>query len=182
MNNEHAHSSKTAIIKSTIAGKAASIVGYSLTILILLAILGGACEDVETTIFILVFLAGSVALIVKGIQIKNRIRRFKKYVSIISLEGDTSLESMASKTSKSIDFITKDLQKMMDKKFFVNAFIDKETGEIILQNRTASASSEAEVTYTSSKTTVVTCKNCGASNSIRNGASAECEFCGSPLR
>jgi hypothetical protein len=174
-------SSKAAIITSTIIGKVSSIVGYAITIILGLPLVMGAYPDAGTVIFVLVVMCGSVALILNGIKIKRRNRRFKKYIGLISIENQTSLENIASSTMQSVDYVTKDIQKMIDKKFFLNAYIDRKTNEIVLQKRNMQAGFIPTTPNIPVEAITVKCGGCGAVNSIQKGAAAECEFCGSPL-
>jgi hypothetical protein len=133
-------------------------------------------------------MAGAAALVLNGIKIKRRHRRFKKYIGLITVENQTSLENIASSTMQSLDFVTKDIQKMIDKRLFLNAHIDRKTNEIVLQRRNTmaeaelAASAHAEAVNKPVEMVTVTCRGCGAVNSVKKGTAAECEFCGSPLR
>jgi 26S proteasome regulatory complex component, contains PCI domain len=175
-------SSKAAIITSVVIGKISSIVGYAFAFIFGLPLIMGAFHEVGAAIVAIVFIAISVALILNGIKIKKRNRRFKKYVGLISVENQTSLENIASSTMQSLDFVTRDIQKMIDKKFFLNAYIDKETNEIVLQRRNTEGKFAPAAANAPVEMITVTCKGCGAVNSIPKGSVAECEFCGSPLK
>lgn len=175
------HSSRPAVVLNTIAGKIASIVGYAITIILGLPLIFGAYPDAGTVIFVLVIIGLAIGLIIYGVKTKGRIKRFKKYINVISVENQTSLENIASITSQSIDFVTKDLQKMIDKKLFINAYIDKKSNEIILQKRNSKVTNNPVKNNAPVEMVSVICGSCGAANSVQKGVSIECEFCGSLL-
>lgn len=181
------HSSRSAIIVNMIVGKISSIFGWILTMLFgLTAIVLITNEEgsgkAAGVILCLIFMAVSIALIVFGISTKRRIKRFKQYVAIIVDRNEKSIENIAGSTSKSIDFVMNDLQTMINKKFFINAYIDGNRKEIILGNKTVQIDpATARKDSVQAASTVITCKGCGATNRIIKGTSGECEFCGSPI-
>ena len=171
--------SKTAVAISIIQGKIFSIAGYCVAVFMLLAIWAGISEllkqdtsNLTGLIAAVILFALGILAILKGIQIKRRVKRFRKYISLISLEHMTSLDDLALNTEKPVDFVRKDLQKMIDKKFFVNALINLKTGEIIIQGLVKPQ--QAQMNF-------VVCKNCGAKGRINEGKISECEYCGSIL-
>ncbi|MDR3597617.1 hypothetical protein [Clostridium sp.] len=176
--------SRSAIVVHRIMGVLASVVGYFVDFIFGITLLFGKLKNAASIILLLIFLVIGTLLIVYGIKTKKRIQRFKKYVSIMSLENETSLENIANSCSQSLDFVTKDLQIMINQKFFINAYIDKNTNAIILERKYATYTQDTVKkadTVESNKSKAVTCKNCGASNNITIGTVAECEFCGSAI-
>lgn len=176
--------SRSAIVVHRIMGILASVVGYFVDFIFGITLLFGKLKDAASIIVLLIFLVIGTLLIIYGIKTKRRIQRFKKYVSIMSLENETSLENIANSCSQSLDFVTKDLQTMINQKFFTNAYIDKNTNTIILERKNTAYTHDTvkkadAVKPNNSK--AVTCKNCGASNNITIGTVAECEFCGSVI-
>jgi glucan phosphoethanolaminetransferase (alkaline phosphatase superfamily) len=186
------NTSKAAITVSLIIGKVCSFFGYFFAIgylFMIVAIIGeGSIGQSDKTAMIITFLlmsACGVLLIRKGISNKNRIRRFRTYVGLISDDHMTSLESIASSTSKSVDFVRNDLQKMINKKFFQNAYIDLNADKIVIVGmkqklQTTEAPQPAEQDH--ALETYVKCSGCGATNLKKKGVAAYCEYCGSPLK
>lgn len=175
--------SKASITISRISGIISSILGYAFAILFGLPLIMGAFKFKRPgeLILVLIFLALAALLITYGIRTKRRINRFKRYVGIISIENQPYLENIAGACSQSVDFVAKDLQKMIDKKFFINAYIDKNTNEIVLERKNTTTTNEAINNNKAVEFKAVTCKCCGASNKIPAGLVAECEFCGSAI-
>lgn len=173
--------SKSAIVINRIVGIISSILGYTLTTLFVLVLLTGSSKTKSTTIVFIILLALSVYLIIFGIKTKKVIKRFRKYVNIISMENETSIENIATACSESTDFVTKNLQEMINRKFFTSAYIDKNANRIILERKNTTAANEAVNNNKTVKFKVTTCKNCGASNRIPVNTASECEFCGSAI-
>jgi len=194
--------SKAAVAVNAILGKILSIIGYTLGSLIILSFFSGYTSTGEVIVAV-VFIALCVVAVLGGMRIKRRIKRFKKYIELISARQITSLDDIAANTSKSVDFVRNDLQKMIDKKFFMNAAIDHAAGEIIIRGAKASAPSSsaiagqaqgqghaAQAQYFASGTAQASarveremetfvCSGCGATGIKIKGAPGSCEYCGS---
>lgn len=182
------NTSKAAVTVSAILGKVASIIGYALggfsLIVIVMALADIQAKGAfESGIVFVIVLAICVFLIRKGMVIKRRIKRFKQYVAFISNDHMTSIINLAGATGQSSDFVKKDVEKMINKKFFVNAAIDQNSGEIVIGNKTLGTNFSNSPTQpnNSADTELVVCKGCGATNSKLKGIPASCEYCGTAL-
>ena len=182
------NTSKGAVVASSITGKIASILGYIVGGFSLLIIIFGMTDlesegAVPALIFFIIIFILSILSVRKGLSIKKRLLRFRKYVELISVDQITSLENIAASTSQSIDFVRSDLQKMIDKKYFANASLDLRSGEIIIGGGNAPAKASAEFTAQNSHVSheTVKCPGCGATNVKPIGAVSSCEYCGSVL-
>lgn len=185
--------SKVAIFTNKIMALILNIIGWVFGALFLLATLISLFDDKkdEAGIIIacLVIVAICVLVIVKANKINRRIKRFKTYVGLISMENMTSIENIASSTSQSIDFVKMDIQKMIDKKYFTDAYLDKKGNELVINKANRHTSQQyQEVQQTGNanpninvEMQTVTCGGCGAMNSKQVGVANSCEFCGSPL-
>lgn len=180
------NSSKVVIVFNSVLGKILRFIGYLLLLLMFFAVLGLAGEpsaiDGGTVVVIIIVVAVGVLLILKGFKIKNSIKRFKGYVSLISSEHITSLENIAASTSQSVDFVRNDIQNMINKKFFTNAYIDKTANEVVINhvnNNVLQPQAQAAAENIIMETAI--CSGCGAKNSKPKGQSAICEYCGSRL-
>lgn len=174
------NTSKGAVTAYSILGKILSLIGY---IGFLFFLIGGAAliseGDSDSFIVCLVLMAVFFFLIIKGSQMKRRIKRFRRYISLISKERITSLVGIASRTSRPIDFVKKDLQKMIDKKFFFDAYLDLQRDEIIINNQNSTVSEVYQPVQTKIETETVKCPGCGAANARQKGKFINCEYCGS---
>ncbi|HBG5343562.1 TPA: 5-bromo-4-chloroindolyl phosphate hydrolysis family protein [Clostridioides difficile] len=81
-----------------------------------------------------VFLIIGGVCIFKGKRLGDQISRYKKYCTIINNRNIIPVELIAESTSKSLSFIIKDVQKMIDKNYFINTYIDKRNNQIVLTN------------------------------------------------
>jgi len=107
--------SKVALAVNSLQGKAASIVGYCLSIIFFPSLIISFTffaepdltfgETIGTIITLLLFCVFSSFMIIKGIQIKHRIARFKQYIALISVQQITALSSLAASTRKSVGFV-----------------------------------------------------------------------------
>lgn len=181
--------SKAKVTAVTLWGKLLSIIGYVIIIFFIIGFIGviyeisdanmtGSAQNLAALIVtVLIFVSIGVFFILQGLKIKKRLKRFRTYVRIISTERITSIDLIALKLNQSIDFVRNDLQKMIDKKYFANAYIDKENNEIVISGLSFDTSDEREITNPE----VVQCKSCGAMNTKQMGSAAKCQYCGSSI-
>ena len=196
--------SKVVVVANSTIGNALYIFGGIFTFFPLFGFIVFAIQgniNINDVILLLVILAASVSSIVKGTQIKRRVDRFKQYVSLISREKINSIDQIAVATNQSADFVRKDLQKMIDKRFFANAFIDTATNNIIIVGGQTAPETSTNTEYTAPPSAsvqnlartapvlsqnvvqatmeAVDCSGCGASATKLKGTQSSCEYCGS---
>jgi len=183
-------SSKATVIANKIVGKILSIIGYAVgSIFLLIFIIGitdqtmTASEKTPALILCITFIITALLLIRKGANIKHTIHRFNKYVRLISEEHMNYIGKIAESTLQSVDFVKNDLQKLIDKKYFVNAYIDANLNEIIIGHRYDQSSQEnIQSNLSSAEYESIRCSGCGAVTSVPIGTSAVCEYCGAQLK
>lgn len=115
-------------------------------------------------------------------KIKRDAEDVKKYLSVIVNGNERQIDVIASSMSKSYDVAKNDIQKLINKGYLKNAYINEGTREIVLPNIIQEQS--GDMTNTSSanvETKIIACPCCGANNTIV-GDMGECEYCGSPLK
>ena len=138
--------------------------------------------DVGMIIF---FAAAGVALLYLANKIKKEADSVKQYLNIIVNGGERQLDSVAAATGKQYDIVKKDVQKMIDKGFLKNAYINENTREVVLPSVAPTSASAGQPigggAPTTAQTRVVACPCCGANNTI-SGTLGECEYCGTPLK
>jgi len=179
--------SRVAVGINILIGKLLSILGYSIAILGILIIIvfvsDGDYADLHIFVFVLVI--PGVIMIIQGARIKRRIRRFRRYVSFIA-EGMTSLDILATQTSSTKDFVTRDIQKMINKRFFTNAAIDFINNQVMMLNIptpiNAHVHDHVAPTNYQQVFKTATCSGCGATSVKEQGAVISCEYCGSPIK
>ncbi|MEL7569673.1 MAG: hypothetical protein AAGU14_03835 [Eubacteriaceae bacterium] len=176
--------SKAKVTAVTLWGKLLSIIGYIIIIFYIIGFITTISDpnidhDFIVLFVLLIIFAGiSLLFIIPGWKIKKRLKRFRTYVRIISTERITSIDLIALKLNQSIDFVRNDLQKMIDKKYFINAYIDKENNEIVIAGLSFDTSDEEQEIENPE---VVQCKSCGAMNTKQMGSAAQCQYCGSSI-
>ena len=184
---------------SLVAGKTVGIIGavsYAIAILGFIACLseGMTSEDVGCILF---FAVAGFALRRVAKKTKKEAEDVKQYLSVIVNGHVRQLDSIAAATGKSYDVVRANIQKMINKGYLKNAFINESTRELVLPDL-APATPVAPVVPVATNTEyipeqapaakapaqpvgrMVSCPCCGANNTIY-GASGECEYCGSPL-
>ena len=140
--------------------------------------------DVGLIIF---FAAAGAALLYLANKIKKEADSVKQYLNIIVNGGERQLDSIAAATDKQYDVVKNDVQKMIDKGFLKNAYINENTREVVLPSVVPTNANANVDQFTSGaapatvQTRVVACPCCGANNTI-SGALGECEYCGTPLK
>lgn len=185
--------SKTSVALYGIFGTIKSIVGYGVAIFSILGLLGfliseepAGSDHTGGIIMALFFLAFGTYFIISGAKLKRLIKRFKRYVGYISHDHMMSFQDLAFATRQTTEFVIKDIQMMIDKKFFVNAWLDLNRGEIILGNNSHSKDFNVDIQSQNQSATkkmdVVQCSGCGASNTVEVGKVTRCEFCDTALR
>ena len=186
------NTSKVAVVVSLTIGKILSIIGYVMGIIMLFTILTvffymdlvWDLYDIIALMVLLFIFALCVLFVLKGVQIKRRIKRFRRYISLISAQNMTSIENLAAATNQSVDFVKKDLQRMIRKRFFADASINAATNEIIICSKSNSIGSvpTTQSAAVPSAFEVFTCTSCGASGKKEIGKPGSCDYCGSHIK
>ncbi len=176
---------KTAVMNSS-SGKGLTITAIILIVLGGFGIIGSFNPfDFGSFVLFLFFIAGGVVLLNKAKKIKAEGESIKKYLAIIVNGGERQLDSIAAAAGKQPEIVKNDIQKMIDKGFLKNAYINENTREVVLASASAPISNvtvnAAAPNSASMQTRVIACPCCGANNTI-SGAIGECEYCGTPLK
>jgi hypothetical protein len=180
--------SKAAIVVSQIVEKVQAIAGWYLVLCAVAALIGCTSTSIldgATFVAILILGGGGAAFISAGKKRKKLRLSFKKYVAVLSADPTGSIENMAAAVGTSVDACKADLQKMIDKKFFTTAYIDRENNRLVIPTVTAPDSNTAAASERGSESASYVscnCPNCGGINKIMKGMVSECDFCGSPLQ
>ena len=176
---------KTALTVSMIKAKILAIIGWFFGVIFLLAVIAtlpGVVEGdfkLSTTLVALVLLSPCIYAIVCSWKIKARIKRYKLYVTLISLHDMTSIAELAGHLHKTQEFVKKDLEVMISLRYFDNALYDPKNNEIVISDKSytemlAQANKDAPMKE-------VICENCGGSNRIIVRKVVKCKFCGTFL-
>ena len=139
--------------------------------------------DVGMIIF---FASAGAALLYLAKKIKKDADSVKQYLSIIVNGGERQLDSIVAVTGKPYSIVKSDIQKMIDKGFLKNAYINENTREIVLTDNLSAkvninSQAQSFATDTIVETKIVVCHCCGANNTV-SGTLGECEYCGTSLK
>ncbi|GAA0815555.1 5-bromo-4-chloroindolyl phosphate hydrolysis family protein [Clostridium tertium] len=80
------------------------------------------------------FLVLSLGLFFRGINLRNRLKRFKKYVRFIEDNSYCLIKDLARFAKEKEEFVLKDLNKMIDLGMFIEGHVDEEKTYFILND------------------------------------------------
>lgn len=177
---------RTTLNKKTalVSGKTIVILGWVNLSLALLRLFAGISkglkkDDITATLF---FLLVGACLLTLGKKIKNNADKSKKYISLIVNDGIIDIDNIAVAIPTSYENAKKDLQKMINKGFFEDSYINESERQIVLPRKHVEPlSRQFNNDEKNIRMQVVTCKGCGAQNSIAVGTVGECDFCSSKI-
>lgn len=81
-----------------------------------------------------IFFIGSILVALRGLSIRKRIARFKKYSQFLVEKNYCKIEELADSVGKKNKYVIKDLQKMMEMDMFKEGYIDNEKTYFMLSN------------------------------------------------
>lgn len=70
----------------------------------------------------------------RGITLKERANRFKRYVSVVQQKLYCSIEELAGRTGRNKKFVLKDIKRMMRSGWFLQAHLDKQESCLIVSD------------------------------------------------
>lgn len=146
--------SKKSVLINSFLSKFLKIVGWGLVglftlsalVLSTISIIIGWAVILPIQVCAVFLIIGGVCIF-KGKRLGDQISRYKKYCTIISNRNIIPVELIAESTSKSLNFIIKDVQKMIDKNYFINTYIDKRSNQIVLTNEDFTPPKYEDVAY-----------------------------------
>ena len=83
---------------------------------------------------LLTFFVSSIALTLRGTNLRKRVKRFKQYVNSLDGQSYCSIQELAIAVRKKEKFVVKDLRKMIDLGMFKEAHIDDKRTCFMLNN------------------------------------------------
>ena len=113
-----------------------SIYGLSVLTFSVMKVFLSSILVVGNGIFIILFLffLVSLGLLLKGISLRKRVKRFNKYVRFMENNTYISIEELSKLTKEKERFLLKDLGKMIDVGMFLQGHIDDEKTYFILND------------------------------------------------
>lgn len=101
----------------------------------------------------------------------------EEYRDLIRYRRITSLVEIAAHVNKTLPVVEKEIQDLIDSKYFLDMHIDKLTETIVFSAGPSIFSAKSTPKQDNSELGII-CKNCGAMNSV---FSDKCEYCDTPL-
>ncbi len=128
------------------------------------------------------YLIGGSLIIYSSKRVKASGERYKKLIDIVINQQQHIIENIAVQMNLGYNETVKVLQKMIDKGYFVGAYIDHGNHEIVFANKSIkSVMKNVTPTQFTQKQKTIKCPNCGGNNIINIGQVCECDYCGSPI-
>jgi hypothetical protein len=145
------------------------------------SVLPHATKNISSAIiFTILWIVGGIALVKKGRTIKQDGIKYKKYIDLVVNHRVTAMDNLVSAVGLQYETVKSDLQTMIEKGYFSNAYINEGKREIVLATHQSVPVPSSPGAAPVSKY-VATCKSCGANNTVVDGRENSCEYCGSPL-
>lgn len=123
-----------------ISGSALMALGIGLCVIaggfafisLMLSLFGG--ETFASVFGFGIFCVAGFALTGRGIALKERVKRFNRYVSIVQQKLYCSIEELAGRTGHNKRFVLKDVKRMIRKGWFLQAHLDKQETCLIVSD------------------------------------------------
>lgn len=168
--------SKTISIIQMIAGIAILFLFVLCTIMYLTDPVFAAEVDIGFLIVCLIFDGLGVLLIVLSIRTQRLLKAFRAYTAALANSSNGFIPELAASLGASEDMVKRNLERMIARKYFPNAFFDRNANCILPRKPAIRQRAAAPEMVT------VKCKGCGGINTLIRGQVGECEYCGSPLK
>ena len=123
-----------------------------------------------------VILLLGIWLLCLSFRTKRMVAKFRLYVSILSNQSSMSVYELAMALGESEQKVTKALQTMIDRHFFVSAYIDRGRHCLVFPQMEQEAR-EAQAREDAQPHVVVACSVCGGDNRIPLGKRCNCMYC-----
>lgn len=99
---------------------------------LMLALFGG--ESFAAVFAFGILAAAGAVLGCRGITLKERAKRFKRYVSLVQQKLYCSIEELARRTGRNKRFVLKDIKRMIRSGWFLQAHLDKQESCLIVSD------------------------------------------------
>ena len=128
------------IVYNYLGGFGSVVFGISTFVLLVIAVFGIGSNFLRSGIMIplsivAAFFAGSIFVTYKGVGIRKRIERFKRYSDCLKEKKYCTIDKLAGSVSKKTKFVLRDLEKMMSMDMFREGHIDEDKKYFILSDK-----------------------------------------------
>lgn len=135
-----------------------------------------ASEEESYVVAAIVCLVGTVLciwMIISGIKQTQMISACQRYAAILAGNPVISIEQLAAFLGQPSGKVRMKLQKMINRGYLLNIYIDHAKGTIV------ALTAEERLSY--QPTVMVSCQACGGVTEVAVGEKGVCEYCGSPI-
>lgn len=131
----------------------------------------------------LVFDALGILLIILSRRTSKLLKLFPAYAAAVTNDPNGFIPNVAASLGASEDVVKKNMEQMIRRKYFSDAFLDNSANCIVIKKKAPKP--YAAATYKKAdvpELVTVKCKGCGGVNRLVKGQVGECDYCGSPIR
>jgi hypothetical protein len=160
-------------------GNSMTKLGVALMVGALLALQIKQAAFITFALGIVGLLVGACCLLA-GMDARRKSKRFHRYALVVENTGSARIEDIAAAMGVSYTEAEADLTKMVEKGYFMQAYIDQKTKEFIVVEMPADSRSGGKNKGAARQKRVV-CASCGAATTVTAGRPAVCSYCDSPL-
>lgn len=126
--------------KGSVSGVVFMAVGFSFMgigifwafMMLMMALFGG--ESFAAVFVFGILAAAGAGLGCRGITLKERANRFKRYVSLVQQKLYCSIEELSQRTGRNKKFVLKDIKRMIRNGWFLQAHLDKQESCLIVSD------------------------------------------------
>lgn len=123
--------------------------------------------------------AGGIWLNIIAKKMKINGEKYKKYITLVINQNVSEIDNIAPAVNVTYEVAKDDLQNMIDLGYFIGAYINETSREIILVKHNNNLAYQSKLNQP--VTRIVVCRSCGANNTIILGKTNVCEYCSSPI-
>lgn len=164
------------------SGKVLNVFGIFLILFGVMGILV-SLDEADSMGVALFFLILGIVLKRMATKNKKQAVRIRQYIALIINQHITSLDELARATGCTYNVVCDDLNKMIEKGYLPDAYLNLSLRRIMLPGQQAPVYRQTNSQQRGQvKTKVVTCKGCGAEMIVAEGTIRKCEYCGTPLQ
>lgn len=170
------NSDKTATLNNS---KTVLIISYVLFVFSIIYVTMIFSEGTSMIAAALLTGVGGIWLNIIAKKMKVNGEKYKKYITLVINQNVSDIDNIAPAVNVTYEVAKDDLQKMIDLGYFIGAYINETSREIILAKHNSNLVNQPTLNQTVSR--IVACKSCGANNTIILGKTNVCEYCGSAI-
>ncbi|MCR5808307.1 MAG: hypothetical protein K6G56_01955 [Clostridiales bacterium] len=129
-------------MKDAVSAKnTAAVICFVIGALLLITIPFNIAGEMDTKLLIAGGVLGAL-MIYMGIRTKMTVSKFKEYSGYLSEDPTGSIDKLASKCGEPVEKVKSNLERMILRRYFINAHIDEETNSIVLEGKEEQPSDE----------------------------------------